>query len=110
MTRFAIYALLLLSLVFVGCGRDEEVKVSGVKGGWSKSTVDTLIGCQPSPGPVCDCLIPRVVAKYTAEQVKQNSALVAQDLLTMKNSCGGGPDVGGKSSPTAAPKTNGTTN
>ncbi len=99
MHALKVLGFILCLLVVSSCGdKQEEAKqVPNVpinsKAGWTQESIDVLIACQPYPGKMCECVIPKVTTKYTPEQVKEKSPYVAEDMLSIKAECGGSGDV-----------------
>lgn len=93
MAQFYTFLAVVVILGLTGCDKDDVAPRGGKavplnsKSGWTAELIETLIACQPNPSTTCDCIIPKVTAKYTPEQVKEKSPYVASDMLIIKGQC-----------------------
>lgn len=92
--KYFQFAILLTQLAILSsCGNSNEAAKTGPgvplnsKGNWTAELIEKLIACQPNPGKVCDCVIPKITEKYTPDQVKEKSPYVAADMLAFKAQC-----------------------
>ena len=91
MFKSTVTVLFFVTFIIISCG-DSDNKGGNAPGlkskaGWTNELIDTLIACQPNPSDTCNCVIPKVTEKYTPEQVREKSPLVAADMLIIKTNC-----------------------
>lgn len=76
--------------VLVGCGKDGLFgNLSGAQPGWTPDSIKRYIGCEPVESKHCKCTVDLITKKYTPDQVKEKSPIVAADMLMMSKSCDG---------------------
>ena len=86
--HFVIYCAVIFA--FAGCGKDGFFNtLSGTQPGWTAEAVKRYIGCEPVESKNCKCVVEKITKKYTPDQVKEKSPLVAADMLMMSKSCEG---------------------
>ena len=77
-------------LLAVGCDDKENQAAEppmDPKSLWSEGAIQSYIGCEPVDSALCKCVIEKITAVYTPEQVRQRPPMVASDLLAAHGKC-----------------------
>ncbi|MEZ4749205.1 MAG: hypothetical protein R3B54_00860 [Bdellovibrionota bacterium] len=89
--------LLVGAFVFIllcgACADSGNTVGAGARPGWTQDKIKNLIACEPSESEDCKCVVGKVTAEYTPEQVEQKSPYVAKRMLEIEQECRGGGGV-----------------
>ncbi len=82
--------ILLVAFSVIRCDKprnNTDFVPPGSKPGWNAEQIDTAIGCDPFPGPVCNCVVPEITKRFTPEEVRQKSVPVSQAIDQIYSQC-----------------------
>jgi len=87
--RFSFLAVVIC--LASGCDKEGvgNFPLKDAKPGWSVSAIKNYIACEPAQSKKCQCVVKEITSKYTPDQVKEKSPLVAADILSAQVRCEG---------------------